>query len=416
MTHIDEGTIHAWLDDALAPDEAARVEEHVRDCTECAAAVAEARGFIAASSRILSALDHVPGGVIPRTSGDAVGAGNLVVVQGGAASVDRTAANAGAGADDAGVAAASVGDRGAGDGGAALPRSRRQRPWWQRPRFAAAAGIAFIAVTLSVVARRGGVGNVADHSMERTPASQAPQGAAPADSVGETKPAPSLAADAVAPGETARRAPAAAKVAPADVAPAGVAPAGNAPAAPLRTPVQAPASTPVAAIAPSVAGGTTRAADSTVAERKLAVSADAITRAEKARVAGEREVQMQNVVTTGAAVARSEERGDLTTVAGIVGCYRLQRRVPALDAGVSELIALDATESGTFEGDVLRIARLIDVPPVANTQWRWTLSPRGDVALVRVQGEAHARFPLALRLAAQTGETTVATRVACPSR
>ncbi len=231
MTHIDEGTIHAWLDDALAPDEAARVEEHVRDCTECAAAVAEARGFIAASSRILSALDHVPGGVIPRPTDDAVGAGNLVVMQGGAASADRTAANAGAGADDAGVGAASVGDRGAGDGGAALPRSRPERSWWQRPRFAAAAAIAFIAVTLSVVARRGGVGNVADYSMERAPASQAPQGAAPADSVGETKPAPSLAADAVAPGEAARRTPAAAKVAP-----AGVARAGDAPAAPVPAP------------------------------------------------------------------------------------------------------------------------------------------------------------------------------------
>jgi hypothetical protein len=65
MQHLDEGTIHSWLDGALAPDEAARVEAHVAECPECAAAVAEARGFIAASSRILTALDNAPRGVIP---------------------------------------------------------------------------------------------------------------------------------------------------------------------------------------------------------------------------------------------------------------------------------------------------------------------------------------------------------------
>jgi anti-sigma factor RsiW len=65
MQHLDEGTIHSWLDGALPPDEAAQVEAHVAECPECAAAVAEARGFIAASSRILTALDNAPRGVIP---------------------------------------------------------------------------------------------------------------------------------------------------------------------------------------------------------------------------------------------------------------------------------------------------------------------------------------------------------------
>ncbi|HJP61252.1 MAG TPA: zf-HC2 domain-containing protein [Gemmatimonadaceae bacterium] len=65
MQHPDEGTIHAWLDGALTADEAARVDAHVKDCAQCQAAVAEARGFIAASSRILTALDNVPRGVIP---------------------------------------------------------------------------------------------------------------------------------------------------------------------------------------------------------------------------------------------------------------------------------------------------------------------------------------------------------------
>ena len=65
MQHPDEGTIHSWLDGALPVDEAARVESHIAECPECAAAVAEARGFIAASSRILTALDDAPRGVIP---------------------------------------------------------------------------------------------------------------------------------------------------------------------------------------------------------------------------------------------------------------------------------------------------------------------------------------------------------------
>lgn len=66
--HLDEGTIHAWLDDALPPDEAARVESLAGSCADCAALVAEARGLIAASSRILFSLDAVPAGVIPGTS------------------------------------------------------------------------------------------------------------------------------------------------------------------------------------------------------------------------------------------------------------------------------------------------------------------------------------------------------------
>jgi hypothetical protein len=65
MQHLDEGTIHAWLDGALAGDEAAAVARHVDECRECAAMVAEARGMIAATGRIVSTLDDVPAGVIP---------------------------------------------------------------------------------------------------------------------------------------------------------------------------------------------------------------------------------------------------------------------------------------------------------------------------------------------------------------
>jgi hypothetical protein len=65
MQHLDEGTIHALLDGALPPAEREAAEAHVARCERCTAAVAEARGFIAASSRILTALDAVPGGVLP---------------------------------------------------------------------------------------------------------------------------------------------------------------------------------------------------------------------------------------------------------------------------------------------------------------------------------------------------------------
>ncbi|HMI57205.1 MAG TPA: carboxypeptidase-like regulatory domain-containing protein, partial [Gemmatimonadaceae bacterium] len=41
---------------------------HIAECAQCAAAVAEARGFVAASTRILTALDSVPGGVLPAAS------------------------------------------------------------------------------------------------------------------------------------------------------------------------------------------------------------------------------------------------------------------------------------------------------------------------------------------------------------
>jgi hypothetical protein len=65
MQHPDEGMIHTWLDGELPAEEAAALGAHVATCDQCKAAVVEARGFIAASSRIVGALDNVPGGVIP---------------------------------------------------------------------------------------------------------------------------------------------------------------------------------------------------------------------------------------------------------------------------------------------------------------------------------------------------------------
>ena len=64
MKHLDEGTIHAWLDGEL-PNDDQDIERHVAACPECSARVAEARGLIAGASRILSALDDVGAGIVP---------------------------------------------------------------------------------------------------------------------------------------------------------------------------------------------------------------------------------------------------------------------------------------------------------------------------------------------------------------
>ena len=68
MQHLDEGQIHAWLDGALSADESAGVERHVAQCEACASLVAEARGMIAGATRIVSSLDIVRGGVIPKST------------------------------------------------------------------------------------------------------------------------------------------------------------------------------------------------------------------------------------------------------------------------------------------------------------------------------------------------------------
>lgn len=65
--HLDEGVVHAWLDGQLSAADAAGVESHIAGCAVCAAMVAEARGFMAASSRILTGLDGVPARVVPRS-------------------------------------------------------------------------------------------------------------------------------------------------------------------------------------------------------------------------------------------------------------------------------------------------------------------------------------------------------------
>jgi hypothetical protein len=65
MQHLDEGTIHTWLDGQLPAEKADEIVAHASECPECAAMIAEARGLAAASTRILTALDNIPAGVTP---------------------------------------------------------------------------------------------------------------------------------------------------------------------------------------------------------------------------------------------------------------------------------------------------------------------------------------------------------------
>ena len=54
MSHVDEGTLHAYLDGALPPDERAQVEAHLAACAECQERLAEARSLIARADALLA--------------------------------------------------------------------------------------------------------------------------------------------------------------------------------------------------------------------------------------------------------------------------------------------------------------------------------------------------------------------------
>jgi len=54
MSHVDEGTLHAYLDGALPPDERVPVETHLAGCAECQERLAEARTLIARADALLA--------------------------------------------------------------------------------------------------------------------------------------------------------------------------------------------------------------------------------------------------------------------------------------------------------------------------------------------------------------------------
>lgn len=67
--HPDEGTLHAYIDDELPRAEAEALEAHVAGCASCSAELAEARGLVAATSQVITALDAAPAAGRPAAAG-----------------------------------------------------------------------------------------------------------------------------------------------------------------------------------------------------------------------------------------------------------------------------------------------------------------------------------------------------------
>ena len=63
MSHVDEGTLHALVDNALDADERRAVESHLASCGDCARRFAEATAMARQVTTLLGALDDVGGAV-----------------------------------------------------------------------------------------------------------------------------------------------------------------------------------------------------------------------------------------------------------------------------------------------------------------------------------------------------------------
>lgn len=139
--HLDEGTIHTWLDGAFDAAPAAAIEAHVLACAVCAANVAEARGLIAGASRMIRALDVAPSGVVP--SEDAARtASRIIAAAAMLPAIPDAAKDEGAGTALGSVAAQSPRvPAGASDVRAVRPR----RAWYSRPEWRVAAAVVLMA-------------------------------------------------------------------------------------------------------------------------------------------------------------------------------------------------------------------------------------------------------------------------------
>lgn len=468
MAHIDEGTIHAWLDGALPPDEGQRLEAHVATCAECSAAVAEARGLIAASSRILAALDDVPAGVIPHER-DAQRRG------GGDRAAPVAPVRATRDTDlPAQRTAAADAPRVTRDG---MPR---RRPWYLRAQFAAAASIAFVAVSATLVMRGTADRSVADFAapspMSAERAAVAPNAAATAlpDSVAGAAPAD-------APGSARRASTAIHEAAEGAAAGASAAPRqGPPPAVRLATaPAVNPAVTPAVTPAPSAPPS---AGDSV---RRLAVTADAITSVERARVAGDAAAQQKRedeaaprgarsaktVVSQAAAPPAAPprpapapgalpsslaDRGaanafDAAAATALAGCYLVERSDALRLAGGGVRWQLELAPAGAEGGVPTFVARELAVdsraPAVSDSsrarrpsnealangtarRWRWAPLPGGEVVLLLGSGGGAQRHAVTVsterdasggaareeRARATAGGESRAVRISCPDR
>lgn len=68
MNHLDEGLLHAWMDDEVGPVQGAHIEQHLQECAVCAELLEAAARDRAAASELLAELGSGPrllGGVEP---------------------------------------------------------------------------------------------------------------------------------------------------------------------------------------------------------------------------------------------------------------------------------------------------------------------------------------------------------------
>ncbi len=254
--HLDDGTIHTWLDGAFDAASSAEVNAHVEGCAVCSAAVAEARGFTAGASRMLRALDASPSGVVPPAEVERVASLIVAAARRMPVAAAPMVAAAAAPAASTAVAAASVAASAAASAGgraSTAAKVRARRAWYQTPSFRAAAALVVVlggstyVFTRRNVATNDGSSEVRTARADSVRVDNAPAVArAVAPTVASADaPAPAVAGNAATSDQ--RVLGAAKKAAPAAVAPSVSAPLRE--AADRRSRV-ADAATPAATVAP----------------------------------------------------------------------------------------------------------------------------------------------------------------------
>ena len=378
MQHLDEGTIHAWLDGALPAAEGAAVEAHAADCAECAALVAEARGLIARASGILTALDDVPAGVIP-----------------GRAAAPEEALRAALAA-----ARAEMGDA-SGVRDLRDARQRRTRRWLAPAPLRAAAAVAFVALGGLAVLRARGPAERADEMM-----ASAERATLAADTVVTAPSAAPLPAPAPAPrraaaAEAAAEAPREERVAvqpPRAPAPAAPAPAGN-------------------LAATGAAGGAAGGADAAAADVAAGAAQDAAARPAAPRSAPEEQAFGARARTD----AQRKAVADVAPSAPALASAKAGARRAAVEGRVT-----DAGSGGPVEGAEVLLKELrrgavtdsagrfviADAPPGTHTAEVRRMGYASETRKVRVAADGAAELEVAL----ETGALQLqAERVAAPT-
>lgn len=399
MQHLDEGTIHAWLDGELPFDESSRVTAHAESCDRCTALIAEARGFVAASSRILRNLDHVPGGVIPPAANG------------------ESAEHTGFTPRDWGIVLP-------------VPRPAITRRWIPS-RFAAAAAVTILAVGTYTVLNHS---TAPELSQVRVPvvADAAPQAAAElADTAAFSAGQSRETSDAAVQGPRAAVAPPApAPVSPVERVAAKRADSRDADLAANRAEakerivvVSPPAATPPASVGQvealtaararaakvvdsvsakslarardirfdsgvRVAREETQARNAAAAEPRkvLAVSPDSAIESERRRLLGETRSQLRPVVTSGtAAEGGARQRVAALTVTTAIGCYDLERGSAAVEAGVPPSVRLTSLRVRVGSRTLRAATPLGDTGGDGEARWYWSLGG-GSLVLHQVVG------------------------------